>query len=34
MINAVPRQDGKSRTHLNQFLKSCGVDPEDAINEV
>jgi len=33
-ITAAPRQDGKSRTHLNQFLKSCGVDTEDVIDEV
>ena len=34
MVIAAPRQDGKSRTHLNQVLKSCDADLEDVIDEV
>lgn len=34
IVIAVSRQDGKSRTHLNQVLKSCDADLEDVIDEV
>ena len=34
MVMAVPRQDGKSITHLNQVLKGCDADSEDVIDEV